>query len=133
MAKSPGFKKFKKSVAHDLDAIRTDMEAMRQELEITRRQLVESTTANRELNESVQRSITMIEQRVDHMGTELTNQLHELGGEIDKLSEQSDASVAETVAQIHSAQIRLTAEQARYEIAFRQDLAELAEYLRRGR
>lgn len=133
MAKSPGFKKFKKSVTHDLDAIRSDMEAMRQELEVTRQRLAESTAASHDLNESVQRSITMIEQRVDHMGKELTNQLHELGGEIDKLSEQSDASVAETVAQIHSAQIRLTAEQARYEIAFRQDLAELAEHLRRAR
>lgn len=133
MAKSPGFKKFKKSVTHDLDAIRSDMEAMRQELEITRRQLIESTAATRELGESVQKSITVIEQRVDLMGKELTNQLHELGGEIDKLSEHSDASVAETVAQIHSAQVRLTAEQARYEIAFRQDLAELAEHLRRAR
>ena len=61
----------------------------------------------------------------------------ELSTDIDGLGEhQEDAAkgaVSDTViASLKTAQVRLAAEQARYEIAFRQDLATLAEQVRRN-
>lgn len=89
-----------------------------------------------------------LEQRLLHMGTELTNQLGELGRELDALGEQRTAvngSAVNGAADLHGAlgasdeaieslragQVRLAAEQARHEIAFREDLAAIAEQLRR--
>jgi uncharacterized coiled-coil protein SlyX len=57
-----------------------------------------------------------LEQRVTSVSTELANQVTELGNDIEP---------------IHQSAERLANEQARYQIAFRQDLAELAERLRR--
>jgi Asp-tRNA(Asn)/Glu-tRNA(Gln) amidotransferase A subunit family amidase len=48
-------------------------------------------------------------------------------------SGDSDGASAETIAQLQATQIRLATEQARYEITFRQDLAEIADQLRRPR
>jgi len=74
-----------------------------------------------------------LEQRLTHMGTELTNQLGELGREIDGLATRpatgpvlSDA----TVENLRAGQVKLAAEQARHEITFREDLAAIAEQLR---
>jgi hypothetical protein len=133
MAKTPGFKKFRKTVTNVIDALRADIETMRAELDITRKQLAEASAASDSITNTVHQAIAAIDERVSQMGKELTNQLHELGNDIDKLEGQSDSSIAETVAHIHSTQIRLAAEQARYEIVFRQDLAELADHLRRQR
>ncbi|MBU6317313.1 MAG: hypothetical protein KGR47_12445, partial [Acidobacteria bacterium] len=74
-----------------------------------------------------------LEQRLTHMGTELTNQLGELSREIDGLASRpstgpvlSDA----TVENLRAGQVKLAAEQARHEITFREDLAAIAEQLR---
>lgn len=74
-----------------------------------------------------------LEQRLTHMGTELTNQLGELSREIDGLATRpptgpvlSDA----TVENLRAGQVKLAAEQARHEITFREDLAAIAEQLR---
>jgi vacuolar-type H+-ATPase subunit C/Vma6 len=76
-----------------------------------------------------------METRITGMGAELSRQLHELGTDIEKLQQHADNdTVNETVHALKSAQIRLAAEQARYEITFRQDLADLAnELLKRSR
>ena len=81
--------------------------------------------------------VAALEQRVSSVGTELANQLSELGRDIDGLAERT-AEVAngtvsdEVVAALRGGQIKLANEQARYEIAFREDLAALAEHLRRN-
>jgi uncharacterized protein YdcH (DUF465 family) len=67
------------------------------------------------------------------MTTAITNQLHELDSEIDRLAKTADAASAETVSELRANQVRIAGEQARYAIALRQDLAELAELLRRAR
>ncbi len=54
--------------------------------------------------------------RVTSVSTELANQLTEIGDDIEPMHESAE---------------RLAAEQARYQIQFRQDLAELAERIRR--
>lgn len=80
--------------------------------------------------------VAALEQRVDSVGTELANQISELGRDIDGLAERT-ADVAsgtvsdEVLSALRSGQIKLANEQARYEIAFREDLAALAEHVRR--
>jgi predicted nucleic acid-binding Zn-ribbon protein len=92
-------------------------------------------TAARELAAS-------LEARVAQVGTELANQLAELGREMDSLAARAPdlakppAPTSEAVVeQLRESQVRLANEQARYEIAFREDLATLAEQVRllRGR
>ena len=67
------------------------------------------------------------------MSTELANQLAELGNDIDALdaAPAADGATAEVVGELRDGQVRLANEQARYQIAFREDLARLAEQLRR--
>jgi chromosome segregation ATPase len=78
--------------------------------------------------------------RLTQVATELANQLAELGREMDSLSSRPAPTppqpTSETVVeQLREGQVRLANEQARYEIAFREDLAMLAEQVRllRGR
>lgn len=73
--------------------------------------------------DALQRQVTELDERlaalddrVTSVSTELANQLAEIGDDIEPMH--------------HSAE-RLAAEQARYQIRFRQDLAELAERIRR--
>lgn len=83
--------------------------------------------------------VALLEQRLSAVSTELTNQLNELGNDIDGLAAQQNQPAAagaavdpEVLDDLRVAQVRLAAEQARYEIAFRQDLALLAEQVRRA-
>jgi stress response protein SCP2 len=74
-----------------------------------------------------------VDDRVTQMTTAITNQIHELDADIEKLAATADAASAETVNELRANQVRIANEQARYAIALRQDLAELAELLRRNR
>ena len=93
--------------------------------------LDEEKSANRDSAER----LNAIEARLVSLGSELANQIHEMGNEIEKLaSREHDGSLAEITETLRVTQVRLAQEQARYEIAFRQDLAALADQLqRRGR
>lgn len=129
MAKKPGFKKFRKLVATDLDTLRAEFAQMRVDLDATRKQLDEMIT----INDKVVADLRVLDDRLVHMGREFANQIHELATGIDGLEKHADSISAETVAELHDVQARLAAEQVRYEIAFRQDLAEIADQLRRIR
>ena len=129
MAKKPGFKKFRKLVATDLDTLRAEFAQMRVDLDSTRKQLDEMIT----INDKVVADLRLLDDRLVHMGREFANQIHELATGIDGLEKHADSVSAETVAELHDVQARLAAEQVRYEIAFRQDLAEIADQLRRIR
>ncbi len=61
--------------------------------------------------------VARLDERVTSVSTELANQLTEVGNDIEPIQAGAE---------------RLAAEQARYQIQFRQDLAELAERLRRS-
>jgi chromosome segregation ATPase len=88
--------------------------------------------------------LTTLERRLAGMGTELANQISEVGRDIDNLANRpaptSDPTAAseqtlitdEMIDALRTSQVKLANEQARYEIAFRQDLATLAEQVRRG-
>ena len=99
---------------------------------------------------TVEARMTMLDERMTSISTELANQLTELSGELDVLLDQPatttggvDAEqlqsivndevsqrLTEAVDDIEASTTRLASEQARYQIQFRQDLAELAERLR---
>ncbi|HEX4980450.1 MAG TPA: hypothetical protein VFV63_02080 [Ilumatobacteraceae bacterium] len=75
-----------------------------------------------------------LDRRITTVSTELANQLGELSDDIDTLGKRSEAEAIDeaTLVELRDAQTRLASEQARYQIAFRQDLAEIAERWRRG-
>jgi len=73
--------------------------------------------------------IDEIDQRISSISSELANQITELSDDIEALGGNEPAT-DEVVGELRDAQTRLAAEQARYQIAFRQDLADLADRLR---
>ena len=76
-----------------------------------------------------------LDARITSVSTELANQISELGGDIDALHKRAEAEpMADEIADmLRDSQERLASEQARYQIAFREDLAKLAEQLKRAR
>ena len=83
--------------------------------------------------EELAAKVAELESRVTSVSTELANQIAELGNDIDALNSRppGDGVDAEVVGELRDGQVRLANEQARYQIAFREDLARLAEQLRR--
>ena len=81
--------------------------------------------------------IAAIDQRLTNISVELVGQLTELSRDISALAERQvsgNADVpAELIAALTERQVQLANEQARYEIAFRRDLAALAEDVHRAK
>lgn len=101
-------------------------------------QLAERVAANDATTRQATEQVGAIEQRLQAVSTELANQVSELGRDIDGLAahrgDVSEGTVSdELIDSLKTAQVKLAAEQARYEIAFRQDLATLAEQVRHTR
>lgn len=79
---------------------------------------------------------SVVDMRVTQLGTELANQIDELSGEMEAVQQRTAEVlvIPQSIDDLRTNQVRLASEQARYEIAFRQDLAELAdEVLKRSR
>ena len=128
----------------DDDDIRLQLQEMGERLRVADElrnhvgQLAERVTANDTEARAVREHMAVLDQRVTNVGTELANQLSELGRDIDglgqRIPEVADGTVSdEVVDALRGGQVKLANEQARYEIAFREDLAALAEQLRKGR
>ncbi|MDQ3738167.1 MAG: hypothetical protein M3337_03245 [Actinomycetota bacterium] len=86
-------------------------------------------------HEELRAQMTTLDGRITSVSTELVNQITELGNDIEALNSRTPEGVAPDPAQVdelRSGQERLANEQARYQIAFREDLARLAEQLRRS-
>ena len=91
-----------------------------------------SLDAQRARSSEIADRLGEIETRVGSLGGELSRQLHELSTELDQLTAKAaDDDTATRLAEIRESQVRLATEQARYEYAFREDLARLADDLRR--
>lgn len=111
-----------------IEALTADIASLRAKLETH----VEQLAAEKSLRNDIADRLTVLEGRVSGMGSELSRQMHELSDEIERLSNATKSNDSDAViAQLRTSQTRLATEQARYEIAFRQDLATLAEMLRR--
>lgn len=111
-----------RSVQGELNSLRGEVEQRGADISSMRSQL--NVLEERLINADV---------RVTQITTALTNQLHEIDTELDRLTQTADAASAETVTQLRANQVRIASEQARYAITLRQDLAELAELLRKTR
>jgi len=72
-----------------------------------------------------------VDARVTSISTELANQITELSGDIESIAKDHPPT-DDVVTEMRDAQVKLANEQARYQIAFREDLADLAERLRRA-
>ena len=112
-----------------VDAIHAELVQLRDDLS---RRSAELEHVRRGLG-ALEERLAGMDGRVTHMSTAITNQLHELDSEIERLSNMADLASADTVNHLRANQVRIANEQARYAIALRQDLAELAELLRRSR
>lgn len=137
------------------DSLREQVQELASRVEV----LVERVEGGEARARQTAEHLSLIEQRMNAVSTELTNQVSELGRDIDGFGQYANSSgspngngrengnghangsnnassgsrplSAELVAELQAAQVKLAAEQARYEIAFRQDLATLAEHVRR--
>ena len=89
-------------------------------------------TQIRSILDGLAQRIEQVDARITSISTELANQISELSGDIETLGGGDDAPADEIVGELRDAQTRLANEQARYQIAFRQDLADLADRLRRS-
>ncbi len=123
------FNRTPKASQSDLETLKTELVELREEL-TKRTNALSLVTA---MTNGLDQKISIISQRVTTMTTELSHQIHELGSEIETLTKTSqDNASREALEQLRINQIRIANEQARYEIAFRQDLAELVEQIRRS-
>jgi DNA repair exonuclease SbcCD ATPase subunit len=138
----------KRQVAH-LDAVNAKIASL-DELNSKLSDLAERVTVSADDARQAKDQTATLHERISNVSHELANQLGELSREIDGLSgrgtaptmppplpapanfEPSQLVAEELVSQLRSSQIKLANEQARYEIAFRQDLAKLAEQVKRS-
>ena len=84
--------------------------------------------------EKIAELLTQLDGKIARVGTEVGNQIHELGNEISTVMNKvrdTELHADEAFAQLATSQQRIANEQARYEIAFRQDLATIADLARR--
>lgn len=88
--------------------------------------------------ERLSEKVAALDSRVNQVSLELTNQLTELSGDVDRAASPDDTQelidrVTTQLDDLAGGQERLAVEQARYAIQFREDLADLADRLRRPR
>ena len=117
-----------KQTQRAIEALHAEVASLRIDLY----QQVEMLAIEREMARAIADRLVSLDTRVSNMGSELSRQFQELGGEIEQLAtEVQNSGVNEIVDTIKASQTRLANEQARYEITFRQDLAALADKLLR--
>jgi len=105
-------------------------------------ELAQQVVASNDEARHTKEQVATLNQRIASVSTELVNQIGELSNELDALAKRplpdpimipQQTVSDDVVSALKEGQVRLANEQARYEIAFRQDLATLAEQVRRGR
>ncbi|MBL6634856.1 MAG: cell division protein ZapD [Actinobacteria bacterium] len=122
-----GFRKNTSQRLDQLDNVIAALSTRVQELEQER-----ETTVSK-LSEIVERT-NRLDARITSTTTELARQLDELGNELSAVADQEPVDVAAVVnaslTEIRQSQTQLAQEQARYQAAFRTDIAVLIEQLR---
>ena len=122
------FSRTPKATVADLDALRSELAQLRSELSKRTNELSLVTAAAN----GIDQRITAIDTRLTNMTAELSHQLHELSSDIEEVAKHgAESGSMEALEQLRVSQTRIANEQARYEIAFRQDLAVIAEQLRK--
>jgi DNA repair exonuclease SbcCD ATPase subunit len=137
-------------IAGQLEELSVTVAAHYTELSAGRAQMDAVDGLNERFGE-IAEQISTIDVRVTNVSFELANQLTELSRDIEAVSEQRSASTEQppitpvaaiedqiedqidsALDEVRESAERLAAEQARYEIQFREDLADLAERMRRS-
>ena len=108
----------------------TDITKLQAELAALRQALDEQAGSTQTLHDK----LAALDDRITSVSTELANQLTELGHDIDALNAKpTDGVDPEALTAVRDGQVKLANEQVRYQIAFREDLARLAQELKRPR
>ena len=132
------FKRSPRATKAEVDEIRSQLATLVAQIQ----QIADADSSRGTQLESVMSQLRQLDGRIGQIGNEVTHQLTELSTDIDKLghrtqdlSEHIDhlTELPSVVDEVRSDQARLANEQARYEIAFRQDLAEVAEMVMKKR
>jgi predicted RNase H-like nuclease (RuvC/YqgF family) len=136
----------KRQVAH-LDLVNAKIASL-DDLNNKLTELAERVTITADDARQAKDQTATLHERISNVSTELANQLGELSREIDAIAgraalpampppmplfEPTQSVPEELVDQLRTSQVKLANEQARYEIAFRQDLAMLAEQVKRSK
>jgi len=107
-----------------------DVTKLQGELAALRQALDEQVGSTQTLHDK----LAALDDRITSVSTELANQLTELGHDIDALNAKPANGVDdEALTAVRDGQVKLANEQVRYQIAFREDLARLAQELKRPR
>jgi len=132
------FKRSPRATKAEVDEIRAQLSTLVAHVQ----QLATTDTSRGEQLESVVAQLLQLDGRIGQIGNEVTHQLTELSTDIDRLGQRTNdlgsnieqlTELPTLVEGVRSDQARLANEQARYEIAFRQDLAEVAEMVAKKR
>ena len=122
---------FRKHTSQRLDQLDGIIAALNTRVE----QLEEERTATAHTLSDILEKTNSLDARITATTTELARQLNELGNELSAVADQEPIDVAEIVngslVDIRQSQTRLAQEQARYQAAFRADIAILIDQLRR--
>ncbi|MAT04838.1 MAG: hypothetical protein CL424_07330 [Acidimicrobiaceae bacterium] len=117
----------------DLAAVRDEVGRLHQRLDEQPPVVPGSDPAElAEVRTMVERLTTRLDEvdaRITSISTELANQISEISNDVEAIG-GAEPPTDEVVDELRGAQTRLANEQARYQIAFRHDLAELAERLK---
>lgn len=123
-------------------ASQADLASVRQRVEEIAQRIDSFIVTQEKATAQVTDRISSIDVQVEQVRREVVRQLEELSGDLDRVDERTTKIVADIVhlvevprlvEGVRSDQARLAHEQARYEIAFRQDLAELADIVNKRR
>lgn len=132
------FRKSKKARQAEIDELRARLHELTSQIA----SLASSQTATSSQLDDVVTRLGSLDARITQVGSEVTHQLGELSGDIDALGRRTESlndtiahleHLPDVVEEVRTDQVRLANEQARYEIAFRQDLAEITDRLQRPR
>jgi len=121
---------FRKNTSQRLDQLDDVITALSTRVQ----QLEDERTASVQTLSDILEKTNSLDARITATTTELARQLDELGNELAAVADQEPNDVAEIVngslIDIRQSQTRLAQEQARYQAAFRADIAILIEQLR---
>lgn len=122
---------FRKNTSQRLDQLDDVIAALSTRVQ----QLEEDRSTSAQTLSDILEKTNNLDARITATTTELARQLDELGNELAAVTDQEPIDVAEIVngslVDIRQSQTRLAQEQARYQAAFRADIAILIEQLRR--
>lgn len=132
------FRRPSKKIRDDLDQLRVQLGVLVEQVSA----LAASDSARADQVNDVVEKMKGLTVRIEQVGHEVTHQLGELSSDIDSIGSRTE-SLGRSIAHltelpnlvdgVRSDQARLANEQARYEIAFRQDLAEIADLVMKKR